>query len=128
MAAWVDFDFIKPTSLFMAQTLFCSSCDYRMRPYITQWTDNNGIKWGRATLPDYCPRCRSKMENTFCVASSYHDLEKTDSTPAQDVVEVVRCKDCINHHEGGTCDSWSRYGRIVTRDDAYCSYGRRVSD
>ena len=48
--------------------------------------------------------------------------------PAADVVEVVRCKDCINHHESGTCDSWSKYGRIVTRDDAYCSYEVKRND
>lgn len=117
MAAWVDFGYQVPRSLYMAQTLFCSSCDYKIQPYITQWTDKEERKWGRADLPDYCPRCKSKMDNG---SSAY--IEKNT-----DIVEVVRCKDCINHHESGTCDSWSRYGRIVTRDDAYCSYGRRVS-
>ena len=46
--------------------------------------------------------------------------------PAADVVEVVRCKDCINHRKSGLCDGWSRYGTITTPDDAYCSYGRKI--
>lgn len=46
--------------------------------------------------------------------------------PAADVVEVVRCKDCVNHHESGLCDGWSRYGAIRTKDDQYCSYGIKV--
>lgn len=53
-------------------------------------------------------------------------LNKVNSIPAADVVEVVRCKDCINHHESGLCDSWSRYGAIRTKDDQYCSYGIKV--
>lgn len=43
--------------------------------------------------------------------------------PAADVVEVVRCKDCINHRKNGLCEGWSRYGTISTHDDAFCSYG-----
>jgi len=48
------------------------------------------------------------------------------SIPAADVVEVVRCKDCINHRQSGLCEGWSRYGTITTPDDAYCSYGRKI--
>ena len=48
--------------------------------------------------------------------------------PAADVVEVVRCKDCINHRQSGLCEGWSRYGTISTPDDAFCSYGRRVNN
>ena len=46
--------------------------------------------------------------------------------PAADVVDVVRCKDCINHRKSGLCEGWSRYGTITTPDDAYCSYGRKI--
>lgn len=45
------------------------------------------------------------------------------SLPDADVVEVVRCKDCINHRQNGLCEGWSRYGTISTHDDAFCSYG-----
>ena len=40
-----------------------------------------------------------------------------------DVVEVVRCRDCINHRKSGLCEGWSRYGTINTPNDAFCSYG-----
>ena len=46
--------------------------------------------------------------------------------PRADVVEVVRCKDCINHTNSGLCEGWSRYGTIQTPDDAYCSYGVKI--
>ena len=48
--------------------------------------------------------------------------------PATDVVEVVRCKDCINHRQSGLCEGWSRYGTINTPDDAFCSYGVKRGD
>ena len=41
-----------------------------------------------------------------------------------DVVEVVRCKDCINRTKSGMCIQWSRYEKIVnTSDYAFCSWG-----
>lgn len=54
--------------------------------------------------------------------------------PAADVVEVVRCKDCIYHTGYGECgngrwDNWnnndykSRYPEALDMD--YCSYGVR---
>ena len=46
--------------------------------------------------------------------------------PAADVVEVVRCKDCINHRQSGLCEGWSRYGTINTPDDAFCSWGVKI--
>ena len=53
-------------------------------------------------------------------ADAYHFIR---GFPAADVVEVVRCKDCINHRQSGLCEGWSRYGTISTHDDAFCSYG-----
>jgi len=46
--------------------------------------------------------------------------------PAADVVEVVQCKDCINHRKNGLCEGWSRYGTINTPDDAFCSWGVKI--
>lgn len=40
--------------------------------------------------------------------------------PSSDVVEVVRCKDCV-HNMGGTCE----YSEINVIDNDYCSYGER---
>ena len=87
----------------------------------------------------YCKNCIRRTDSngkivyeigeTPCLACHINDiLNDVENCPAADVVKVVRCKDCINHHESGTCDSWSRYGRIVTRDDAYCSYEVKRND
>ncbi len=42
-------------------------------------------------------------------------------TPAEDVVEVVRCKDCEHFYQVGDvriCRHWNYHS---TKDDAYCS-------
>lgn len=62
MAAWVDLGFKVPYSICAADTLLCSACHYKVQPTITHWKDAEGRKWGRASLPDYCPGCGSKME------------------------------------------------------------------
>jgi len=56
-------------------------------------------------------------------ADAYHFIR---GFPAADVVEVVRCKDCINHRQSGLCEGWSRYGTINTPDDAFCSWGVKI--
>ena len=43
-----------------------------------------------------------------------------------DVVEVVRCKDCKNWKKEHLCQAWSRYGTIETKADQFCSYGERA--
>lgn len=53
--------------------------------------------------------------------------------PAADVVEVVRCKDCIHRGHGNDCPMFhlvwleaDHYGwDDVTMDEYYCSYGER---
>ena len=53
-------------------------------------------------------------------------------TPAADVVEVVRCKDC--KHWGGTtfgfvCRKFSGIeNKICMGADHYCSYGERIEE
>lgn len=55
--------------------------------------------------------------------------EVLEDTPAVDVVEVVRCKDC-EHYGGITfgniCRRWSALNiKNCTKPDDYCSYGER---
>lgn len=54
------------------------------------------------------------------------DLVK--AMPTADVVEVVRCKDCISFN-GDTCTYHSDYygeHEVNVDADDYCSYGRRT--
>ena len=51
-------------------------------------------------------------------------------TPTEDVIDVVRCKNCIYYSEGlrlPTCINQA--GLVSPNADGYCSYGKRkVSD
>lgn len=67
------------------------------------------------------------------VVHGYVHYEDLKGIPAADVVEVVRCKDCIYHTEDNECangrwDNWSNsdyglYPEALEMD--YCSYGVR---
>lgn len=46
--------------------------------------------------------------------------------PSADVVEVVRCKECI-YNDRGWCGA-QEYGTRYIEDDDYCSYGERKDD
>lgn len=52
-------------------------------------------------------------------------------TPVEDVVKVVRCKDCAfwQDNNGGYPQQECRWGHGETPDpDDYCSYGERISE
>jgi hypothetical protein len=56
-------------------------------------------------------------------------VDVMESVPTADVVEVVRCKDCVNycgfeHCKNGICDVDVVSKRAVYPDD-FCSYGER---
>ena len=40
-------------------------------------------------------------------------------------LDVVHCKDCANWKNESQCLAWSRYGKITTKPDQFCSYGKR---
>lgn len=46
-----------------------------------------------------------------------HIVDMLDNSPAADVVEVVRCKDCKHRHSSEFCE--------CRPEDAYCSDGER---
>ena len=49
--------------------------------------------------------------------------EVLEDTPAADVVDVVRCKDCaVPHNQWTGCP---KLNGLVTSPDFYCSYGER---
>ena len=49
--------------------------------------------------------------------------EVLEDTPAADVVDVVRCKDCaVPHNQWTGCP---KLNGLVTPPDFYCSYGER---
>ena len=55
-------------------------------------------------------------------------LQNIDDMPTADVVEVVRCKDCIFYFEGFTAKPTCRLQDkfMVVEANHYCSYGKKV--
>lgn len=50
-------------------------------------------------------------------------LEPLSNMPSEDVVEVVRCKDCM-YNDSGWCGA-QEYGTRHVEDNDYCSLGER---
>lgn len=52
-----------------------------------------------------------------------------EEAPAEDVVEVVRCKDCKHYKEWEdgdiTCSFWTVDWDVTTKPNAFCSCGER---
>lgn len=55
------------------------------------------------------------------------DIEKlADHLIANDVVPVVRCKDC-GHYDNGYCTTLPTQPIVARRPNDFCSYGKRKS-
>lgn len=68
------------------------------------------------------------LDNIIEMLAKGYEL-KPSNTPTADVVEVVRCKDCVNYCgfercKNGICDVDVVNKRAVYPND-YCSYGER---
>lgn len=83
-------------------------------------------------MSEYINRELAKASVDFQDVKSAAQAKKAiDDVPSADVVEVVRCKDCMFYHKykaleqckrNPNWDSWD--APIVTETD-YCSYGER---
>lgn len=66
------------------------------------------------------------------IRKAFHDLgvridinSVINAQPTADVVEVVRCKDCV-YYENFLCGRFSAYGNSVEEPEYdYCSFGER---
>lgn len=61
-----------------------------------------------------------QIERALCDGLPYH--RTIDEIPAADVVEVVRCKDCIHAGDRDCPIDWPKNG------EDYCSFGERRAD
>ena len=70
----------------------------------------------------------AEMEGLYNHAHLYNRcLRLVEETPTADVVEVVRCKDCVHFdRRSGTCNyfGYYTYSPDVDEDD-FCSHGER---
>lgn len=79
----------------------------------------------------YCKDCNS-YNGVKCSACAFDDaMSYIEDSPTADVVEVVRCKDCVywQDNNDGYPHKECRWGKDET-PDAYdfCSYGERRTD
>lgn len=77
-----------------------------------------------------CKSCKEMDKCSICELTYYR--KGCIKSPTTDVVEVVRCKDCV--HWGGVTYGFmcSKFSGIDTKicmgADHYCSYGRKKDD
>lgn len=63
----------------------------------------------------YCPKNKDKKEYEKTL------LDYVDDLMVEDVVKVVRCKDCMKRWHDGYCPE----RKEITNDGGFCSWGRR---
>jgi hypothetical protein len=80
-------------------------------------------------IGDNCPRDKcgyNTEEEMGAGAACYYIRKDVEKIPTADVVEVVRCKDCVHYKDGG-CNHFGYYTYAPDVDeDDFCSYGEKV--
>ncbi len=73
-------------------------------------------------------RIKEANESRMAIVDSDF-LDLINDAPTEDVVEVVRCRDCLfANTEDGKIKCHNTYGLLVTEEKNYCSRGRRRDD
>lgn len=68
-----------------------------------------------------CSTCRRWKKEYWCIDCKYK---------AKDLVDVVRCKDCINNTRNvdGVAEDWCLHFGYDIEEDDFCSYGEREEE
>lgn len=81
---------------------------------------------------DICPTCKGKgeiiIDNWLTEGMTEEELANEKEKVLADIVEVVRCKDCLYSHFNTSSLRYScqrEYPRQHREEDDYCSYGKR---
>lgn len=53
-------------------------------------------------------------------------IKDTKRIPAADVVEVVRCIECIHRDKKGVCEKFRQRYPFFPEDDFYCGFGAKM--
>lgn len=67
-------------------------------------------------------KCKNCIKKDVCNRDVCHEYSVCPHYLSADVVEVIRCKDCILHEEGCPLDTHP----YMTADDGYCYLGLRL--
>lgn len=77
-------------------------------------------------MPEYINREAARNELYEADAITMRGVEILNNFPAADVVEVVRCYECIHHDEDRPFHYCRRWGRDCPNDcEFYCAFGKR---
>ena len=82
----------------------------------------------RERLVKHYENCIDEVKNTNGITEDFEIcLKALKNQHAADVVEVVRCKDCINFDNQFSVDNcgWCDEFNCGTSDENFCSYGKR---
>lgn len=72
------------------------------------------------------PRCKGCIHDSVCNRDVGYGYSVCPHYKTADVVEVVRCKDCVHCTVGYCCrDIKGRSQMHFMGEDAFCSYGER---
>ena len=78
-------------------------------------------------IKTHCNICR---ETCVCDGNKAccYEVKAFKRIPAADVVEVVRCKDCLHSYDsvGGLCCSHGICVDCVVQEDFYCAFGAKM--
>ena len=74
----------------------------------------------------YCKDCNS-YNRVLCRSCGFNDaMLFIEDAPTVDVIEVVRCKDCVHRDpEDRKCEHHMSNNIFTRQDNDYCSYGER---
>ena len=68
-------------------------------------------------------------KNQYCFVNESTIDKDLRALPAADVVEVVRCKDCVHRvTDEDTCIRWCIANGGIRDDDFFCADGKRKED
>lgn len=74
------------------------------------------------TLSRDCEKCEYEHDVNCVIYSQVDYLIKND------VVPVVKCKDCKNRNKKGICEKFRQRYPFYPEDDFHCGFGERSAD
>ena len=94
--------------------------------------DSEKSKFGVVKVAEYIEReslikKAKELANiySYCGLASVHIIKAIEDAPSEDVVKVVRCKDCIEFIQTNSCDGVCGLDYHKVNFDSYCSEGNR---
>ena len=76
--------------------------------------------------PMYTNELTLNLQNEYVNRGLKIAIKDTKCIPAADVVEVVRCIECIHRDKKGVCEKFRQRYPFFPEDDFYCGFGAKM--